>query len=112
MSFMKNIVVFDAPDVRDNLLPITYTRPVSHIRIGIDTIFEKWQALLPDAALSPLTVPYLRDKFPTAFTDDNIFVAGHVIPTKELAVAAESLNPGEALVADDSLLAFRGSKEC
>ena len=110
MSFMKNIVVFDAPDVRDNLLPITYTRPVSHIRIGIDTIFEKWQALLPDAALSPLTVPYLRDKFPTTFTDDNIFVAGHVIPTKELAVAVESLNPGEALDADDSQLASRGAK--
>ena len=87
---MKNVVVFDAGDVRDNLLPLTYTRPISHIRIGIDTIFEKWQALMPDAALSPLTVPYLQKKYATVFSpdDDNFFVAGHVIPSKELAVAA------------------------
>lgn len=107
---MKNVVVFDAPDVRDNLLPLTYTRPVSYIRIGIDTIFDKWQALLADSSLSPLTVPYLQPKFPTTLADDSTFVAGHVIPDKELAVAAEALNSGEALVADGTLLAFRGSK--
>lgn len=109
---MKNVVVFDAGDVRDNLLPLTYTRPISHIRIGIDTIFEKWQALMPDASLSPLTVPYLQKKFATTFSpdDDNFFVAGHVIPTKELAVAALALNRGEAIVADGTLLAYRGSK--
>ena len=108
---MKNVIIFDASDVRDNLLPITYTRPISHIRIGIDTIFEKWQSFIPDASLSPLTVPYLQGKFPTNFSDDNIFIAGHIIPDKELSVAAESLNLGEALIADDTLIAFRGTKD-
>ena len=109
---MKNVVVFDAFFFIDNVITVIYTRPISHIRIGIDTIFEKWQALMPDASLSPLTVPYLQKKFATTFSpdDDNFFVAGHVIPTKELAVAALALNRGEAIVADGTLLAYRGSK--
>ena len=40
---MKNIILFDIQDVRDNLLPITFTRPISDIRVGITTIKEKWQ---------------------------------------------------------------------
>ncbi len=107
--FMKNIIIFDAADVRDNLLPITYTRPVSHIRIGIDTIFEKWQSFFPGEEISPLTVAYLQKKFPATIAGDNFFVAGHIIPTKELAVDVLALNPGEALMAGDSLIAFRGS---
>ncbi|MDD6779002.1 MAG: putative sugar nucleotidyl transferase [Bacteroidales bacterium] len=106
---MKNIIIFDAADVRDNLLPITYTRPVSHIRIGIDTIFEKWQSFFPGEEISPLTVAYLQKKFPATIAGDNFFVAGHIIPTKELAVEVLALNPGEALMAGDSLIAFRGS---
>ena len=106
---MKNIIIFDAADVRDNLLPITYTRPVSHIRIGIDTIFEKWQSFFPGEEISPLTVAYLQKKFPATIAGDNFFVAGHIIPTKELAVDVLALNPGEALMAGDSLIAFRGS---
>lgn len=107
--FMKNIIIFDAADVRDNLLPITYTRPVSHIRIGIDTIFEKWQSFFPGEEISPLTVAYLQKKFPATIAGDNFFVAGHIIPTKELAVDVLALIPGEALMAGDSLIAFRGS---
>lgn len=106
---MKNIIIFDAADVRDNLLPITYTRPVSHIRIGIDTIFEKWQSFFPGEEISPLTVAYLQKKFPATIAGDNFFVAGHIIPTKELAVDVLALIPGEALMAGDSLIAFRGS---
>ena len=106
---MKNIIIFDAADVRDNLLTITYTRPVSHIRIGIDTIFEKWQSFFPGEEISPLTVAYLQKKFPATIAGDNFFVAGHIIPTKELAVDVLALNPGEALMAGDSLIAFRGS---
>ena len=55
---MKNIVLYDEKEVRDNLLPLTYTRPVSHIRVGISTISEKWQrAFGGDANISYIT-PY------------------------------------------------------
>ncbi|MGB2138240.1 MAG: putative sugar nucleotidyl transferase, partial [Flavobacteriales bacterium] len=39
-----NYILFD--DFRGNLLPLTYTRPVSEIRIGILTITEKWERFL------------------------------------------------------------------
>ena len=53
---MTNIILYDEKEIRDNLLPLTYTRPVSLIRIGILTISEKWQRLLgDDASISYIT---------------------------------------------------------
>ncbi|MGB5236727.1 MAG: putative sugar nucleotidyl transferase, partial [Flavobacteriaceae bacterium] len=40
-----NYILFDG-QVRDSLLPFTFTRPVADIRIGILTIREKWETLL------------------------------------------------------------------
>ena len=42
-----NYIVYDDPIIRRELLPMTYTRPVGALRIGIDTISEKWQSFLP-----------------------------------------------------------------
>lgn len=36
-----NIILFDDNEVRKNLLPLTYTRPIAHLRLGIDTLEEK-----------------------------------------------------------------------
>ena len=36
-----NIILFDPQEVRDNLLPLTYTRPVADLRLGILTLAEK-----------------------------------------------------------------------
>jgi hypothetical protein len=36
-----NYILFDPEKERKNLLPFTFTRPVSEIRIGILTITEK-----------------------------------------------------------------------
>ncbi|MFM7327828.1 MAG: putative sugar nucleotidyl transferase, partial [Bacteroidota bacterium] len=38
-----NIILFDSPVVRLNLLPLTFTRPVAALRCGILTIAEKWE---------------------------------------------------------------------
>ena len=34
------VILFDTPEAADNLLPLTYTRPVACLRVGIDTIAE------------------------------------------------------------------------
>ena len=44
---MRNIILYDVAEIRDNLLPITYTRPVAEIRLGINTIREKWERAFP-----------------------------------------------------------------
>ena len=44
---MQHIIIYDRPDVRAELLPMSYTRPIGAMRVGVDTLARKWQALLP-----------------------------------------------------------------
>jgi hypothetical protein len=47
---------------RENLLPFTFTRPVSEIRVGILTITEKWERAFSSKA-GYLTQDYLQSKY-------------------------------------------------
>ena len=106
----RNIILFDDNEVRKQLLPFTYTRPTALLRLGITTIAEKWQAMLGEATYSYLTVPYLKKKYPLrARRSSNLMVAGHVIPTPELAQQVLDLQLGEALMVGEELIAFNGS---
>lgn len=106
---MKNIILFDIPEVRENLLPITFTRPIALIRVGITTILEKWQRAFPDGTFSHLTTDYLAPKFSHNACDDNIFIAGHVIPSVALVELIEHLEFGHAIKANNEIIAFRGT---
>lgn len=100
-----NYILFD-DNTRDNLLPLTYTRPVADIRIGILTVREKWEKWL-DAKTSTQTQAYLSEKYSCEFTidTDNIWVAGSIIPNQKLAEEVKSLKPGQILVSADTLIA-------
>ena len=105
-----NVILFDDNELRKHLMPFTYTRPTALLRIGITTIAEKWQAMLGEATYSYLTVRYLKKKFPLHVRrTTNLLVAGHVIPTPALAKQVLSLEPGEALMSGEELIAFNGS---
>lgn len=104
------IVVFDTEGIRENLLPITYTRPVGAIRLGINTMAERWQAFLPGEYFWQ-TEKYLEELFPGCpdVDADTVFVAGNVVATRMLADAVRLLEPGEALVKAGQLIARRGT---
>lgn len=106
----QNIVLFDIPLTKTNLLPLSYTRPVGDMRVGITTLAEKWMSLLP-GSYSTLTDDYLAEKFPATITGDDIFIASDVVADESLAVRVGSLNKGEALLKNDSLIAVRGTRE-
>ncbi len=106
---MKNIILFDINQQHLELLPLAFTRPIADIRIGILTIREKWERMLP-GNYSYLTPDYMAGKYPAHFTDDNLFIAGHLIPDEELARQVNILNPGEALIDQQTVVAFRGSE--
>ncbi len=113
---MRNIILYDEKEIRDNLLPLTYTRPISLLRIGILTIREKWERFFgEDTKISYRTSEYLQNKYPAQSSKDNIFIASHILPTKELADAILELNLGEALCYRDgdirAVIAFRCSKQ-
>lgn len=103
------IVLFDPHPARENLLPLSYTRPVADLRIGITTIAEKWQRLLP-GEYSWLTEDYLSELFPCTAGADALHVAGNVVPTPQLAAAVAHLAPGCALYCDGILVARRGEE--
>lgn len=89
-----NYILFD--DCRLNLLPFTYTRPVSEIRCGILTITEKWQKYLA-TSVSFLTQDYLQAKYPIVYSDHMTYLNGSVFPSPNLILAIENLSEGEVL---------------
>jgi UDP-N-acetylglucosamine diphosphorylase/glucosamine-1-phosphate N-acetyltransferase len=100
-----NIILFDA-EQREHLLPITYTRPVASIRVGILTIKEKWEKFLNTKA-SFLTIDYLQEKFPIQIEKDNILINGGLFPDSFIIEEINQLKEKEALTKDNQILAIR-----
>ncbi|MDB4923660.1 putative sugar nucleotidyl transferase [Mucilaginibacter sp.] len=99
------IILFD-DNAHQTLLPLTFTRPVADLRIGILTIAEKWAKHLKQQT-SFHTQPWLQKKFPLKIEQDNIFIYGGVCPDEYLTEAIDRLQNGEALKYGDQLLAVR-----
>lgn len=102
---MKNVILFD-DDLRDHLLPLTYTRPVGELRTGILTIREKWEKWL-DADISYITQDYLSEKYPIKIADENFVISGSAHPSDQLCRLITQLDPNEALLQEGELIAAR-----
>jgi UDP-N-acetylglucosamine diphosphorylase/glucosamine-1-phosphate N-acetyltransferase len=99
------IILFD-DNAHQTLLPLTFTRPVADLRIGIFTIAEKWAKHL-NQDTSFHTQPWLQGKFPLKIEQDNIFIYGGVCPDEAIIEAIDRLQNSEALKYGDQLLAVR-----
>lgn len=102
-----NIVLFDEPSIRTQLLPFTFTRPVASIRVGIVTIAEKWQHYL--GKVSFLTEAYLSEKFPATPASDNLLINGALCPDEDAVKAIQQLPINTALVKQGKVLAVHSS---
>ena len=106
---MINVIFYDLPRVHADLLPMTFTRPVADFRIGITTIREKWAMMLPqDCRYGFRTVGFLVKKYKAEEIDDNLFIAGNVVPNPALVEEVLRLEIGEALFKGDDFIAYRG----
>ncbi len=101
-----NLILFDSPTIRQNLLPFTFTRPVAGIRTGILTIAEKWEKYLGLKA-SYSTESYLSKKFPLHHEADNYWINGAACPNEDLVAAIRQLKPGDAITKDNLILVVR-----
>jgi len=106
---MRNIILFD-DSVRENFLPLTFTRPVAEIRIGILTIREKWELVLEGKA-SYITQDYLSDKYDINIEEDNFVINGSVLPSPQLKRLILQLEPNQALLENGELIATRLSRK-
>ena len=99
------IILFD-DESRQSLLPLTHTRPVSEIRIGILRIREKWE-LYFQGNYSFLTEPFLSKKFQFLPGKENVFINGSILPTSSLVLEIQKLKSGEKLINGDTIIAAR-----
>ncbi|MES2517943.1 MAG: GlmU family protein [Bacteroidota bacterium] len=104
-----NYILFDDQNIRPALLPLTFTRPVSEIRIGIQTITEKWEDFLK-TSVSFATQDYLQIKYPITLSDDNIFINGAVCPNAELLGAISNLSANTVLTNGETIIAYRSNQ--
>jgi UDP-N-acetylglucosamine diphosphorylase/glucosamine-1-phosphate N-acetyltransferase len=100
-----NYILIDFSNHRKALLPFTFTRPISEIRIGILSISEKWKQHLNEE-ISYKTEDYLQEKFPYRKAELNTFINSTVLPTPSLIQQIKKLNSGEVLMHDENVLAY------
>jgi hypothetical protein len=91
-------ILFDDSS-RNNLLPLTFTKPIADLRVGIMTIREKWETYLKAKTYS-LTEDYLSEKYPFNSSDETILINGSIIPNKELVKKIKRLGKNESIVND------------
>jgi UDP-N-acetylglucosamine diphosphorylase/glucosamine-1-phosphate N-acetyltransferase len=83
--------------------PLTLTRPVGDLRMGIFTNVERWKQYIPEVEIGFHTEAYLSGRFPSL--DDALTVNGAVVPNEDLAVAIFHLENDQALYAGELFLA-------
>ncbi|HQN98496.1 MAG TPA: putative sugar nucleotidyl transferase, partial [Bacteroidales bacterium] len=98
-----NYILFDDFS-RNNLLPLTFLRPVADLLTGILSIRQKWEHYLGDST-SSLTEEYLIEKYPIYKGKNNILINGSILPNDELIEAIRNLRPNQALVNKDAIIA-------
>lgn len=86
-----------------SLRPLTFTRPVADLRIGILTIAEKWAKYL-NADFGFQTQEYLSIKY-SKKVNANLSINGSICPDEALVDAISQLKNGEVLVKGDILIA-------
>ncbi len=101
-----NILLFDHPEIRRSLLPLTFTRPVADIRLGIMTISEKWAHELSHS-VSYFTQGYLGTKYPPVMQEDNLYINGALCPDQQLLNSIANLSYGQGLKQGEITIAFR-----
>ena len=103
-----NYILFD-DNTWQNLLPLTFTKPVSEIRIGILTITEKWETYL-SGKLTYQTQEYLSVKYKAVYTNNAVFINGKICPTPELLSHINNLEFNKGIKKGNTLIAYRSNQ--
>lgn len=103
-----DVVLFDDPS-RADLLPLTFTRPVAAIRVGILTIAEKWEKVFKTPVFykteRELSALFPGLKKPNTLT---LWINGKVCPDEILIKEIKNLQTGCALFSGSEMLAYKG----
>ena len=99
---------FDLPTLRDSLKPLTLTRPIAELRVGIDTLEDKWKKRFANTTAvtdcAYLTESYLQPKYPLP-TSGGLLLNAAVCPNAALADVIAHLAPQTVLQYEDLFVA-------
>lgn len=104
-----NYILYDGA-VRNALLPLTYTKPVAELRIGILTIREKWEKML-GYTTTTISEEYLEEKYPMVEMEQNVMINASFLPNKELLTAVKNLKANQAIIQGEEIIAFFTSQD-
>ena len=106
---IKRIILFDSEE-RQSLLPLTYTRPISDLRIGILTIKEKWQYYFPNSIIEVLTQDYIQYQEPISDTNvETLYINAALLPNSTFIEELNNIEFDMALLYDAKIAAFKSS---
>jgi UDP-N-acetylglucosamine diphosphorylase/glucosamine-1-phosphate N-acetyltransferase len=102
------IFLLDIAENRTQLMPLTYTRSIAELRVGILKIYEKWELRLKGRS-SFITENYLGKKNVLSTSESNLVINSSVCPDENLAAAICYLKVGQKLIKDGNLIAVKTS---
>ena len=97
-------LVFSDAQYWEDFLPLTFTRPIAEMRMGILTFSERWKKLLDIDEVFYITENYLQDKFKKPEPKQSLFIVPNFFPSDEVLKQIKELQPGEALVYENEVL--------
>ncbi len=101
------IVLFDT-NRRVGLYPLTYTRAVAELRMGILSIEERWKQLLGEEIYID-TVPYLQPLYSKVPEGLHTFIDALVIPSESLINRIRQMQQGEVLEDETGVVACKAA---
>lgn len=105
-----NIILFDGKEYSD-LLPLTFTRPVAELRMGILTFAERWKLIFQTEKISYLTRRYLSEKYTLQNEEENVFINPAYFPNQDFIFQLKNLKFGEAFYYQGELVAAKTTLE-
>lgn len=100
-------IVLHDNGLHNRFAPLTLTRPLGNLRIGILTNDERWKKYIPNAEIGFQTETFLAPQFGTIEFPD-LIVNAQVIPNEEVVEACVSLSDRQCLMIENTWIAKRG----
>lgn len=100
-----DFVLFDGQH-HQKLKPLTLTRPVSDLRVGLFKIHEKWSNFL-GTQVGVRSKDYLADKFNSNKDQADVGISGALLPSQEVCEAIEELEDNTIMIKDGKVLAIK-----
>ena len=100
-----NYVLFDGQH-HNKLKPLTLTRPVADLRVGIFKIHEKWSLHMSEE-VGVRTKDYLASKFNSFDNEVTVGISAALLPNKEICEAILDMDDKTLMMKDGKLLAIK-----